>query len=196
MSNFLLKDPDCVLIHIPKTAGTSIRSGVWKGRYEGPFFGPLPENLKPYFAFAFTRHPVDRLLSTWRMFSCHAQNRAREDLPWQPDPSLTVQDVLDIAEDDRIRYDESRATFQEIVRHHAIPQTHPFNALQDADYVGRYETLHEDWMRVCEHIGRVYEPLPKVNVTAGQKPTPELSPALHERIRTVYKEDFQQLGYE
>jgi hypothetical protein len=37
MSNFLLRNPDCVFIHIPKTGGSSIRNGLWLSRYEGPF---------------------------------------------------------------------------------------------------------------------------------------------------------------
>lgn len=38
MSTFLLKNPDCVFIHIPKTGGSSIRKGVWTGAI-GPRFG-------------------------------------------------------------------------------------------------------------------------------------------------------------
>lgn len=29
MSTFLLKNPDCVFIHIPKAVGSSIGKGVW-----------------------------------------------------------------------------------------------------------------------------------------------------------------------
>jgi len=42
MSNFLLRNPDCVLIHIPKTGGTTIRKGICGSNYEGPAFGEFP----------------------------------------------------------------------------------------------------------------------------------------------------------
>ena len=69
MSNFLLKNPDAVLIHIPKTGGTSIRKGAWGRRVRGPRFGTIPEAWRHHFKFAFVREPLDRFLSAYRMFT-------------------------------------------------------------------------------------------------------------------------------
>ncbi len=69
MGNFLLKKPECVFIHIPKTAGTSIRKGVWGSNYEGPVFGAIPEEWAGLFRFAFVRHPLQRFVSAYNMFT-------------------------------------------------------------------------------------------------------------------------------
>jgi hypothetical protein len=53
MSIFLLKDPDCVFIHIPKTGGTSIRKGVWEKNYEGAVFGSVPKEWRQVFGIHF-----------------------------------------------------------------------------------------------------------------------------------------------
>ena len=63
MSVFLLNNPDAVFIHIPKTAGRSIRVGAWEGRYEGPVRGEVPAAWRGHFKFAFCRDPVNRLIS-------------------------------------------------------------------------------------------------------------------------------------
>ena len=39
MSVFVLKEPDAVFIHIPKTGGMSIRKGIWGQKYDGPYVG-------------------------------------------------------------------------------------------------------------------------------------------------------------
>ena len=166
MSAFLLKDPDCVLIHIPKSAGTSIRRGVWKGNYDGPVFGPLPKQFDVYFKFAFVRNPFDRLLSIWRMFSGGTSETVSKDVGWTPNPALTVNDILDIVCDERVIYDERRSSFEERIKHHAIPMTHEFNALSEADFIGRYETIDKDWGKVCRRVGLATRPLPRKHFTS------------------------------
>lgn len=147
MSVFRLLNPECVFIHIPKTAGTSIRKGVWGGAYEGPVHGCLPEAWAGLFKFAFVRHPFDRLLSAWRMFN---QNKNRP-------KSLT--EFCDIVTDEKIIYDERRSTESERIRHHTIPQTHSFNLLAHADFVGRFENLYDDWGQLSARLG-TSAPLP------------------------------------
>lgn len=151
MSIFLLKNPDCVLIHIPKTGGTSIRKGLWKKNYEGPAFGRVPEDWRRHFKFAFVRHPLDRMVSAYKMFSQGAVGDAEWSLPKDARP-LTFVEFVDIVTDESIIFDERRFTFEERIRHHAIPQTHPFNALDEADFVGRYETLDEDFRKVAARV--------------------------------------------
>ena len=69
MAIFLIREPRCVFIHIPKTGGASIRHGVFKGNVDGPKQGFIPENWKSLYKFAFVRNPYDRVISAWKMFS-------------------------------------------------------------------------------------------------------------------------------
>lgn len=194
MSNFRLSDPDCVLIHIPKTAGTSIRKGVWKGRVSGgPAFGTIPEDWAPLFKFAFVRHPLDRFVSAFKMFTTGPSG----DPDWKPADDahpVTIDAFLDIVLDETIIYDERRRTFRERIRHHAIPQTHPFNCLQFADFVGRYETLEEDFAEICRRLSYRAE-LPKLHVTSHGHWSDELPGHVIDKCRDYYSEDFARLGY-
>lgn len=193
MSIFLLKDPHCVLIHIPKTGGTSIRKGVWKKNYEGPAFGSVPDHWRGFFKFAFVRHPLDRLVSAYKMFS----EGAIGDQDWSmasDHRDLTFEEFLDIVMDETIIFDERRSTFEEKIRHHTIPQTHPFNALADADFVGRYENLEKDFQFVAERVGALRH-LPRMHYTRRGHWQDYFSPALEERCRAYFAEDFDRLGY-
>jgi hypothetical protein len=193
MSIFLLKDPTCVLIHIPKTGGTSIRKGVWKKNYEGPAFWRVPDAWKAHFKFAFVRHPLDRLVSAYKMFS----EGAIGDADWQLPPDrrdLSFDEFIDIVMDETIIFDERRATFEEKIRHHTIPQTHPFNALDDADFVGRYENLAQDFEVVARRVG-VQTPLPRMHYTLRGDWREFFSPQVEARCRRFYEEDFARLGY-
>ena len=54
---------------------------------------------------------------------------------------MSLAAFLDIVEDESIAYGARRRTAEEKIRHHTIPQSHPFNCLQFADFVGRFENI-------------------------------------------------------
>lgn len=193
MSNFLLKEPECVFIHIPKTAGTSIRKGVWKKRYEGPAFGEIPKAWERYFKFAFVRHPLQRVISAYYMFTEGAKGDKEWKLPKDARP-LTLSEFIDIVIDESIIYDQRRKTFEEKIRHHTIPQTHPFNSLQFADFIGRYENIEEDFTHICDRLG-IDEILPKMHTTRLVKWEDMLNGDDLEKCIKFYQQDFETLGY-
>ena len=184
MSNFLLKDPDCVFIHIPKTGGLSIRKGVWKGNYDGPVFGYIPEEWQHLFSFAFVRHPLQRLVSAYNMFTSIANG----------DSEMTIESFLDIVTDESIIFDERRKTLEERIRHHTIPQTHPFNCLDKAQVVGRQECFDSDFSVITEGFG-VDRIAPKLNMTSGIHWSLILDKVSKDRATEYYREDFKLLGY-
>jgi len=193
MSNFLLRDPDCVLIHIPKTAGTSIRKGAWQGRYEGPVHGSIPADWKRFHSFAFVRHPLDRFISAWKMFTQGTRNEPNWSLPNDARP-LTLEQFAEIAFDDSILFDERRSSFEEKIRHHSMPQTHPFYCLAEADFVGRFECLKRDFALVANRVGLQAE-LPHMHATGNGGWEEYLWGPLLERCRAFYADDFRELGY-
>lgn len=194
MSNFRLRDPDCVLIHIPKTGGTSIRKGIWGSNYEGPCFGAMPEDWMPLFKFAFVRHPLQRFVSAWRMFTEGAKGDPQWSLPADA-RALTLSDFLDIVVDESILYDQRRSTFEEKIRHHTIPQTHPFNCLQLADHVARQEAYEQEVRLICARVGLRLDRVPRMHVTTPTHWSSVLEGSVLERVRAYYRQDFEQLGY-
>lgn len=185
MSNFLLKEPDCVLIHIPKTGGSSIRHGVWQGRYDGPAFGEVPAQWQRFFKFAFCRHPLDRLVSAWADFTQHRRSR------------LSMEEFVDIVIDESIDFGESRANQAERIRHHTIPQTHPFNCIGEADVIGRYENYAADLRAILDRVG-ICSPgkLPEIRKTEHGHWADYLHGTTLEKSIAFYQDDFNQLKYE
>ena len=99
MSCFLLKDIDAVFIHVPKTAGVSIRQGVFRGRWEKEWL--MPKRWEDKYAFAIVRNPYDRLISAWKMLT-----KGTDFIEHQSDISL--HDFVDIAMDESIPCNKER----------------------------------------------------------------------------------------
>ena len=184
MSNFLLKNPNCVLIHIPKTGGSTIRKGIWQSNYDGPEFGKIPPEWNTHFKFAFVRHPLQRLISAWADFSQKRDFRG------------DIKEFVEIVIDDKIIYDERRKSLAERIRHHTIPQTHPFNNLELADFVGRYENFKKDLSHVLSKVGMSEVDVPVLNKSTHGDWRDHLSGSTLEIAIDFYKNDFHQLDYE
>jgi hypothetical protein len=193
MSNFLLRDPDCVLIHIPKTAGTSIRKGAWQGRYEGPVHGSIPEDWKRFPSFAFVRHPLDRFISAWKMFTQGTRNEPSWSLPADARP-LTLVEFAEIVFDESILFDERRRSFEEKIRHHTMPQTHSFYCLREAEFIGRFEFLERDFALIANRVG-LQASLPHLHATEHRGWKEYLWGPLLDRCKAFYADDFRELGY-
>lgn len=193
MSNFLLCDPDCVLIHIPKTGGTSIRKGVWD-TVRGPRFGHIPEDWQGHFRFAFVRDPLERFLSAYRMFTTGTLDEPDWSLPRDARP-LTLEAFFAITRDESIVFDERRQTFEEKIRHHTIPQTHPFNCLRQADFIGRFETLEADFARIAAHVGQT-APLPHMHRTEAEADARTTLGPLANAVADYYAEDYRFIAEE
>jgi hypothetical protein len=218
MSVFLLKQPEAVFIHVPKTAGRSIRVGAWQGRYEGPVRGHIPTEWMSYFKFGFSRHPIDRLISNWKMFG-----DGRTDVPAVKSngllrllglsgkrvalehhkplfPGLSIAQFMDIVEEHDIPLDERRhgtiTRRKSVLRRHGIPQTHPFNCIHLADYVGRFETIEDSFEIICRKIGASVT-LPHTNRTSkSAKGIIPLTADDYDRAMALYSADFLHFNYE
>ncbi len=194
MAVFLVRDPKCVFIHIPKTGGASIRHGVFQGQVKGPKQGFVPENWMQHFKFAFVRNPYDRAVSAWQMFANGMQNSV-----WQhpqDQKGVSFKRFLELAMDDSVAFDGARLTTEEKIRHHAIPQTHKFNCLQFADFVGRFESFEEDFKKIAARIGHPVEKLPHWNRTQREANFMSYYDAEAKSIvEDFYREDFAQLNY-
>ncbi len=171
-----------VFVHVPKCGGTSMyRHPFVRGQSHHTAAELLPKAPPGYFSWAFVRNPYDRTLSTY----CAALQHGGR---WPK-----VQDL----------------TFAEYVRElkngwpvqpHARPQTHfvcdkHSNVL--VDFVGRFESIEEDWKTVCRRIG--IDPVPPLGHKNKSQHRPwreEFDDELIEIVNEAYASDFATFGYE
>ena len=162
MASFLILEPRCVFLHIPKTGGASIRRGFFNNQYEGPVQGDIPKEWLELFKFGFVRNPFDRLISAWKMFSSGMDETVWQH-PGEECEGITLQRFMEIVLDDSIPYDGRRSSTERKIRHHAMPQSHPFYCLDQADFIGRFERLADDFKIVLQRLGVADQPLPHLN---------------------------------
>jgi hypothetical protein len=171
----ICREFNCLFVHIPKTAGQSIeqffmnalgldwerdRESLWLQANEDPRCGTeklahlsaaeytgcgyvTPEEFSGFFKFSFVRNPWDRILSEYR-YRNYFQHRSFRDfvLNKLPGPGW----------DDQYR--------------HVMPQ---YDMLHDeqgnllVDFVGRFESLQQDFDRICGVLGITMSTLPHRN---------------------------------
>lgn len=129
-------------------------------------------NLNEKFIWSFVRNPYDRFLSMSAMFSVHPNYFA--------------------AHFHKIRGRKG------MIKRHTEPQhtfTH-YNGHQIPDFIGRYETIKEDWRTVLQKINMPYLELPKKNTSKHENWKEVLNDEAKSFIRTFYHLDFKYFGYE
>jgi hypothetical protein len=136
----------------------------------GDLFGKL-------FRFAFVRNPWDLQLSLYHFNLAHPEFAPRK----------------------------PAATFEEHI-HGLDPTQHPIGQQRRflidgdgkmlVDYVGRFETLAEDFAEICGRLGLDKLTLEHVNRTAHKPWTESYSPRMFEIVRTIHRPDIEAFGYE
>lgn len=188
----------CLLVHIPKTAGTSILSALSDGvffrdhcKYK-VLYDASPSKFSSFFKFCFVRNPFDRAFSTYTYLK--AGGNGTTDLYWMK------------------KINESYPTFEMFVMNYldsANIHEHPIFVPQYlfifdykyklmVDFVGRFETIDEDFKFVAEKIGLVDE-LPHHNKSKHQKNdfrNEYINDEMRQKVAGLYRKDFELLGYE
>lgn len=185
----------CLFIHVPKCAGSSIRTALFDGQRPGhlPLYWyeqQFPREYTESFKFAFVRDPLERAYSAYTYLS-HRGVASRDH-----SARLLVE-----------RY----TSFDEFVSHwlhpenlhkqlHFVPQS---TFLCDAmghlamDFIGRQERLAEDFQKLCQIMSWQVE-LPHRNVSRkSSSPAHECCSSRTRRlVRRAYQRDYQMLGYD
>lgn len=194
MTNFLYPKRRLIFIHIHKAAGSSIRKAL--GKRADRAGGYIPAHWPAFRRFAVVRNPITRFISTINMFRF-----GREDFDdffaTGHFPDLTPGDALDLLEDAEIPFDRRVRHPITSLKHHLLPQTHPYNCLQHAQVVLRFENLDAEFAAFCGGKG-VEITLAKLG--ASRKPPGALSESDLtkrdlERLWKAYRADFEQLSY-
>lgn len=152
---------------IPATGNCFRRHSL--GFSPSQYVDTIERDRKDYDLITFVREPVDRFVAVWAWMKRQRKYRRRP-----------LEEVL--------------SGPPEKLDRHLRPQ-HTFEEVNDADYMGRFETLEEDWaiLRERYQLG----PLVKPQSLIGNRPLSEvLSPEELSVVLNIYARDFSELGYE
>ncbi|MFC5050690.1 sulfotransferase family protein [Rubritalea spongiae] len=159
------KDTNSVYIHIPKTAGTSIASAIYKDKGVGhghyPYYEFLREDEGLYnssFKFAFVRDPWDRLVSAYYHLSSPPS--------WVADRTKLVSEYINARADDFSEFVRLLSVDKRMQRWvHMEPQSkfvlHEGEVM--VDFIGRFENLEEDVIKVAKALNLNDVKVPHVN---------------------------------
>ncbi|HEV2209150.1 MAG TPA: sulfotransferase family protein [Verrucomicrobiae bacterium] len=205
----------CIFVEVPKTGSSSIRwllgmpkrphLNIWQTKYElenhwTRYAGPLDRVLSAaylmvprgvrqrrgarqfasYFKFGFVRNPWDRVVSLYER---------REGL--QLSKQMSFEQFVDW-----IQFSSSTCI-------HPVPHRYQVDWFVDphgtvlADFIGRFETLEEDWARIARILG-IQEQLPHKNRNPRRTRhyTEYYSPDTRARIAEKFRVDIERFGYE
>lgn len=183
----------CIFIHIPKAAGTSVAKALFgAGSRHVPCTEYEKANRKKferYFKFAFVRNPWDRLHSAYHFLRRGGLNEA--DDKFSQGPLSRFDDfesfvVRGLAESEIRGWVHFRPQVEFIV------DSTGQNAM---DYIGQFENLVSDFNHVCRRLGVTRE-LPRLNVTPRQPYMNAYTPEMRDIVADVYSEDIAMLGYQ
>ncbi|WP_455924722.1 sulfotransferase family 2 domain-containing protein [Pseudomonas putida] len=189
-------DRDCLFIHVPKCAGSSVSTALFDGWFPGhiPLYWyeqQFPRQFASSYKFAFVRDPLERAYSAFAY------------LKGRPGNSRDGQAHAMVS-----RYSD----FNTFVSHwlhadnlhkqiHFAPQT---DFLVDSlghlsmDFIGRQEHIQRDFGQLCERFGVASE-LPQINRSRHRVEAPArefCSLRTRRLVRRAYQRDYELLGYE
>lgn len=190
---------NCIFVHIPKNAGTSITKAFdlptsnhytakelqwWMGR----------RSFDRFFSFCIIRNPYDRFLSLYHYarlersihHSVYPEDQRRKHSDYELLKSASLNDCADMLVENKLSKLWN-------------PQTDWF--LDDNDeilvnYIGHYETINQDFAFLTQRMCGEVRLLPTINSSQRKVPyTEELTEYARSAVDRFYKRDFKTLNY-
>lgn len=174
-----------IFLHVPKTAGNSIIKNIGLEKFP-PCHLPLSKYNKlhtdNYFKFAFIRNPWDRFVSAYWYLKDGGDGTSPQDLRAQESIS---------------KYD----TFSDFVKHDNFFQICHFKPLlffidRAIDFIGRVETIQQDFNTICDKIGITRQQLPHKNKSNHKHYTEYYNEQTKQIVAKKYAKDIAYFEYE
>ena len=206
-----------IFIHVPRTAGMSIRKYATRHRNHFIIKGwnhiPIEskadfittghasieslieqgflerEVYNDSFKFAFVRNPWDRLVSTWGYYKSF-RGEVDKSTRFLRSFELFVEEVI-VKKNwiPSLEYKIMRPYFQ-----HALPQMSWLGS--GVDFIGRFERLNEDWQTICEMGNLKYQLLKKTHTIKRFKHYREhYTDEMAKQVAEFYTEEITRFGY-
>jgi hypothetical protein len=143
--------------------------------------------------FGLLRHSLYRLISAWKTLTQGASRQPNWPLAADCRP-LTLATLAGIAFDASVFVDQRRRIFENKIRHHTMPQTHPFSCPAEADFVGHFKFLAPYFSLVVNRFS-LQAAIPQMYSTARRSQDVYLWPLLQQRCRGFFTDHLLELGY-
>jgi hypothetical protein len=184
---------ECIFIHIPKAAGTSVALTLF-GRNSRhvpwhEYYAANPHKFARYYKFAFVRNPWDRLVSSYMFLTKGGMNTA--DAAW-------AQQYLTPFTDFEHFVLEGIQRSEILSWVHFLPQSHFICNAQGKclmDFIGKFESLENDFTVVAAKLG-CERKLAKVNIGQRDHYQQYYTEATRAKVAEVYAKDVACFGYE
>jgi hypothetical protein len=192
-----------IFVHIQKTAGSSISNvlsnidGTESILYPHSFINAIDfEQYNEYFKFCFVRNPWDRLFSWYKMmlkkgvhndFSKYLLENSRSFSEF-----LNLTDI--IYETSRLEWDEY-ASYPKSISFNQLDYITDNNGNVLVDFIGRFESLEEDYNKIMEKIGIPNLPLPHINQSSNGDYKNFYTDKDIEKVYNMCKKDIDYFGY-
>ncbi|MCL7945691.1 sulfotransferase family 2 domain-containing protein [Marinobacter sp. ATCH36] len=196
------KKYQCIYIHIPKSAGTSILTALQNGRPHRDhanikdYYRRDPARSEDYFKFSFVRNPYDRIASVF-FYLQRGGNGGSNDLEIKYDMlNRGIYNVNDFVN----KFLDEEACLQYVLLRTQYSFFVDDKGEFKMDFVGKYENLEHDFLYVADKIGLPIRKLPKLNMSDNQ-PLPHMGYIHHfndislRKINALYLDDFEKFGY-
>jgi hypothetical protein len=199
-NDFLNKqiNKNCLYIHIPKTAGFSVKKGLFNsdGSYHYSFQNYesiyKPRFIKKAFKFTFVRHPVSRVYSAYNYLNKGGGNPIDE--AFYETYMSDFSGFEDFVNNGLV----NQGIIQKYI-HFRSQKSFLINSKNEIsiDFIGKLETLQEDFTYI-KHRLKIETSLPQLNLTG--KPIIEvkelqLSNQTLMNIFNLYEDDYQIFNY-
>jgi len=179
-----------IFIHIPKTAGISVKralfGGIKRDHIKLKYFEAYDEaKYASYFKFAIVRNPYDRLVSSY-FYIKKSQDAYGKRLESFRDFSSFIVAIQDA---------RLRKVIFEIP--HFLPQSEFLKNRKGViglDFLGRFESLENDFAHITNMLG-VDAKLEHHNQSVHKSYQEYYDQVTLEIVADIYKEDFKLLGY-
>lgn len=204
-SPFVQQDHDfgAIFIHVPKSAGTSIRRSLYGSKsYHIPairYRAGDPEKFESYFKFTFVRNPWDRMDSAFHyLWDRRDAGNAFRDHRWAHDyfsACAGFQDfILQLDADETFRA-QIRAYLHFRDQMDWIGDCQQSSNPLIVDFVGRYETLARDYKTVQSRLG-VSSPLAKERIRSDKADyRHHYDSPMVDIVARFYEKDINALSY-
>jgi len=186
---------ECVFIHIPKTAGTSVLTCLMEEQIFRDHANYLdykridPLKFEKYFKFCFVRNPYDRAVSFFEYLK-RGGNQS-DDLYFQE----LIKNVFPTFEGFVLEYLDKDRIHEHVLFRPQYLFIYDYKEECQVDYIGHYEYLKEDFEFVCDEIGASFELPLKNKVQRNPYENYYSNTLVKERIYNLYSKDFDLLKY-
>ena len=199
----MFQEKGLIFVHIQKTGGDAVRAAL-SGQLNPPekhFFAIELRDLygadawRSHYTFAFVRNPWDRLVSWWSMIDAMRADFARgaplnQFQTFVLRNARTFEEFLENCDEEIVDSDGRKWIYR-----NQLDYVTDSSGRQIVDFVGRFETLAEDFRFVTMKVLGATIALPHLNAAPRRRYAAYFTPALAKKVEHRYARDIDAFGY-